>query len=70
MPDLAEFMLSREAPTPPKGLERVIRQLAPEELAFVALSPLLHQIAKGWKKGDQSPAMNLKRDIGRELPSK
>ena len=54
LPALAEFMLSREAPTPPEGLERVIHQLAPEELAFVALSPLLHQIAIGWKSGDDS----------------
>jgi len=68
LPALAEFMLSREAPTPPEGLERVIHQLAPEDLAFVALSPLLHQIAIGWKRGDDSAAMKLKLAMGRVLP--
>jgi hypothetical protein len=63
-------MLSREAPTPPEGLERVIHQLAPEELAFVALSPLLHQIAIGWKRGDESAAMKLKLVMGRTLHDK
>jgi DNA-directed RNA polymerase len=70
LPALAEFILSREAPTPPEGLERVIHQLAPEELAFVALSPLLHQIAIGWKRGDESAAMKLKLVMGRTLHDK
>jgi DNA-directed RNA polymerase len=70
LPDLAEFMLSREAPSPPKGLDRPIRQLAPEELAFVALSPLIHQIAVGWKKGDESAVMKLKLAMGRALHAK
>src|SRR5262249_45094928 len=71
LPDLAKFMLSRKAPTPPQGgLSVVIRQLAPDELALVALSPLLHQIAKGWARRDKSAAMNLKREIGRVLHDK
>ena len=55
LPPLANFMLSREAPTPPKGLERPVRQLTPEELAFVALSPLLHRIAVGFGHDDEIP---------------
>jgi Autographiviridae RNA polymerase len=70
LPPLAEFMLSRDAPTPPEGLERVIHQLAPEELALVALSPLFHQIAVGWKRGDKSPVMKLKLTMGRVLHDK
>jgi DNA-directed RNA polymerase len=70
LPALAEFMLSREAPTPPEGLERVIHQLKQEELAFVALSPLLHQIAVGWKTGDKSAVMKLKLAMGRALHDK
>jgi DNA-directed RNA polymerase len=70
LPALAEFMFSREAPSPPEGLERVIHQLAPEDLAFVALSPLLHQIAIGWKRGDESAAMKLKLAMGRVLHDK
>src|SRR5262245_20513027 len=70
LPALAEFMLSRDAPTPPQGLERVVYQLAPEDLAFVALSPLLHQIAIGWKRGGASAAMKLKLAMGRVLHDK
>jgi DNA-directed RNA polymerase len=70
LPALAGFMLSREAPTPPEGLARVIHQLPSEDLAFVALSPLLHQIAIGWKRGDESAAMKLKLAMGRVLHDK
>ena len=70
LPALAEFMLSPEAPTPPKGLERVIHQLAPEDLAFVALSPLLHEIAMGWRRGGESASMKLKLAMGRVLHDK
>jgi DNA-directed RNA polymerase len=70
LPALAEFMLGREAPSPPKGLDRPIRQLAPEELALVALSPLIHQIAVGWKKGGKSAVMKLKLAMGRALHAK
>jgi DNA-directed RNA polymerase, mitochondrial len=71
LPELAAFMLSREAPSPPKGgLSIVIRELAPEELALVALSPLLHGIAVGREKNDKSPAMTIKLSMGRELHKK
>jgi Autographiviridae RNA polymerase len=70
LPALAEFMVSRQAPTPTAGVARVIRQLAPEDLAFVALSPLLHQIAIGWKGGDESAVMKLKLTMGRVLHDK
>jgi DNA-directed RNA polymerase, mitochondrial len=71
LPDLAEFMLSRTAPAPPKGgLSVAIRELAPEELALVALSPLLHEIALGRKKEDKSSAMKLKLTMGRTLHDK
>jgi DNA-directed RNA polymerase len=68
LPDLAEFMLSRSAPRPPDGLERITHQLAPEELALAALSPLLHEIAVGRKP--RSPAMRLKLAMGRTLHDK
>lgn len=70
LPDLAQFMVSREAPSPPHGLERVVRQLAPEELALIALSPFLHGIAVGRRKDDPSPAMHLKLTTGRVLRDK
>jgi DNA-directed RNA polymerase len=71
LPKLAEFMLSREAPIPPKGgLSVVIRELASEELALVALSPLLHGIAVGRKKNDKSAAMKLKLAMGSTLHRK
>src|SRR5262249_1998669 len=52
------------------GLSVVIRELAPEELALVALSTLLHQIAIGWKRGDKSAEMKLKLAMGRVLHDK
>jgi hypothetical protein len=70
LPDLAKFMISRDAPNPPRGLERIVRQLAPEELALVALSPFLHGIAEGRRKDDNSPAMHLKLTMGRVLRDK
>jgi DNA-directed RNA polymerase len=70
LPDLAQFMVSREAPRPPHGLERIVRQLSPEELALIALSPFLHGIAVGRRKDDASPAMHLKLTMGRVLRAK
>jgi DNA-directed RNA polymerase len=70
LPDLAAFMVSRDAPSPPDDLGRAIRQLTAEDLALVALSPLLHQIAVGWKDGDKSAEMKLKLSMGRALHDK
>jgi DNA-directed RNA polymerase len=70
LPALAAFMVSGDAPTPPDGLDRVVRQLTGEELALVALSPLLHQIAVGWERDDESAAMKLKLSMGRALHDK
>jgi hypothetical protein len=72
LPDLAEFMLSRAAPPPPNGLERVIRQLknrqiTERDLAAVALSPLLDRIARGWDWNDPSAEQKLKQTMGRAL---
>jgi len=75
LPELAAFMLSREAPSPPDGLKCVICQLKPEELALVALSSLLNAInrrdetpEKKWERS--SEAMKLKLRMGRTLHDK
>jgi Autographiviridae RNA polymerase len=65
LPTLATLI---ESTPPPEGLERVIHQLRPQELAMVALGPLLHQIAVGptakKKRHGSSALMQLKIAIG------
>jgi DNA-dependent RNA polymerase len=73
LPDLAKFMLSPEAPTPPQGLESVIDefQIKPEELALAALSLLLHYTAiERMGNDEKSQAMNLKLAMGHTLHGK
>jgi DNA-directed RNA polymerase len=59
---------------PPEGLQAVIRQLEPQELAIVALGPLLHQIAVGptakKKRHRSSAVMQLKIAVGVVLHDK
>ncbi|PWT79349.1 MAG: hypothetical protein C5B58_13710 [Acidobacteria bacterium] len=43
LPRLSEYMRTK-APKPPPGLERVVHNLNPDDLALAALGPLLHQI--------------------------
>ena len=59
-------MRSPEAPNPPPGLRRLIVSLAPEELAFAALSPLFHGCATDWN-GEKSAAMKVRHELGRVL---
>src|SRR5262249_30728630 len=70
LPALADFMLSRKAPAPPRGPATVVRQLDRQELALVALSPLLHHIAVGPKRDDNWSAARVKLAMGRVLYGK
>jgi hypothetical protein len=66
LPALGAFMLSREAPSPPKDIARDIRQL-------VTLSLLLHHAAVGPSKKDKrkhSPSLKVVLALGRALHAK
>jgi DNA-directed RNA polymerase len=73
LPALGAFMLSREAPSPPKDIARDIRQLDPDDLALVTLSLLLHHAAVGPSKKDKrkhSPSLKVVLALGRALHAK
>jgi len=70
LPTLASHMVSDDAPQPPEWLEPVRRQLKPEELALVALGPLLEQIDKGWDWDDPSARMKIHLALGKALRDK
>ena len=63
----SDYMRSRDAPKPPAGLERVVRQLDPDDLALAALGPLLHQIDVGWDERDRSALMKVHLAVGKAL---
>ena len=67
LPALAGYLLTPEAPQPPKGLGGIIRRLPADELALIALSGLLNRIDIGWKRDDPSARMKLCLAIGRDL---
>jgi hypothetical protein len=47
---LADYLASKDAPKPPRGLEQVLRDLSHEQLAFLALRSIMDQIHFGWDK--------------------
>jgi DNA-directed RNA polymerase len=64
---LSDYMRSPDAPKPPTGLETIVRQLDPDDLAFAALGPLLHQIDSGWDWKDPSARMQIHLAVGKAL---
>ena len=67
LPPLTEYIFSEDAPRCPKGLERVVRQLPPDQLALIAVSALLNKIDTGWDPDDKSARMKICLTIGRDL---
>jgi hypothetical protein len=64
---LAAYIASDEAPSPPQGLETVVRQLSHEELALIAIAALLNRIDTGWDPEDKSARMKICLAIGNDL---
>jgi DNA-directed RNA polymerase, mitochondrial len=64
---LAAYTASEDAPSPPQGLETVVRQVSHEELALIAVAALLNKIDTGWDPEDKSARMKICLAIGNDL---
>jgi DNA-directed RNA polymerase len=67
IPPLAAYIASDDAPSPPRGLEAVVRQLPHDELALIAVAALLNKIDTGWNRQDESARLKICLAIGNDL---
>jgi hypothetical protein len=71
IPVLSANLASEAAPAPPRGLEQVLRDLTPEQLAYIALRTLLNDVYLGSERAKErkpkNPLRALRQRLGQTL---